>query len=119
MRRRDPDAVMLRSAEANPHVTDHASVPGAEAPDLSTWNHPADIRAEALTPPLAVELPRRLTWPPWPLQNKPSQRSEERRSGSPTEAGGFLRAAPAPTEVGRRPSSSKSHEAADYKALLR
>jgi len=35
VRGRDPDAVMLRSAEANPHVTDHASLPGAEAPDIS------------------------------------------------------------------------------------
>jgi hypothetical protein len=52
--------MMLRSAEANPHVTDHASLPDAEAPDLSAWNHPADTRAEAPIPPLAVEPPR---WP--------------------------------------------------------
>jgi len=64
VQRRDVDAVMLRSAEANPHVTDHASMPGAEAPDFSTWNHPAGTRAEAPMPPLAVELTRRLTWPP-------------------------------------------------------
>jgi hypothetical protein len=41
VRGRDPDAVMLRSAEADPHITEHTLRAGAEAPDVTRGNCPA------------------------------------------------------------------------------
>jgi hypothetical protein len=46
----ESDAVMLRSAEADPHITEHTLRAGAEAPVAAEWKSPCVTDAEAPVP---------------------------------------------------------------------
>jgi hypothetical protein len=118
VRGRGFNTMMLRSAEADPHVIEHMNCSGAEAP-----KQPSETAA-------SMQIPKH------PHQSRQSDHRgnrhcprQSRRSPTdrPKAAARVLQpkpqrlrcAASAPTEVGRRPSPSKPHRAADFKALLR
>lgn len=109
VRGRNSDTMKLRFAEANPHVTGRASLPRAEAPDLSTRSHSADTSAEALTRPQAARPSRRLAQPPRSLQVVPhsnpkaAARFTGRSPRSPLRCARTHRGGPAsgPVEISR------------------
>jgi len=119
VRGRDSDAVMLRSAEADPHITEHAPL-REQAPTADAWKLPGGADAEAPASRWAIELPPGAGSLPG-AQWRPSSRPPE---GGPGEVRGrscgvSVLCADSHRSGGRRRGSSESHEAADFKALLR
>jgi hypothetical protein len=102
VRGRGSDAMMLRSAEADPHVIEHRARRGPKRPGL-----PREIAPSTPTPKrwrcCGQSSPRGSGMPP-SVAPRPGETPEGDRRGPSAEAERNRSAASAPTEVGRRPA---------------